>query len=737
MGSGSVGWRPFLARFLLQCAAQGDAARGRSLHACSVKIGSSAGSYVGNALVSLYAKCGLMPEARRCLEEIAERDAASWNCLINSLARQGPSGSAAAIELFRMMRAEGGAAAALPNSFTFAGVFTAAAQAPEPAAGLEAHSLAIKITGPGDVFVGSSLLNMYCKLGLVCDARKVFDRMLETNSVTWAAMISGYAAQKSGEEAFSLFKLMLEEAECRPNEFVMTSVLSAVAHPEFSGKEGREIHCLATKSGLFSFVSVRNSLLTMYAKCGQMQDAVQLFESSNGLNSITWSAMITGHAQNGNPEEALSLFSRMHSSGFRPSEFTFVGSLNACSDETALAKGRQVHAYLLKLGFESQMYTKSALVDMYAKSGNLDDARRGFDQIQEPDVVLWTTMIGGYAQNGENDEALSLYRRMELTGVSPNDLTMVSILRVCSSLPSLDLGRQVQARIHKCGFGLEVPVGSALITFYAKCGHVGDCYDIFRRMPRRDVVAWNSLISGYSHNGQGGTALELFDAMMAEGIEPDHVTFVNVLSACSHMGLVERGWGYLRSMQEDHGLTPMVEHYACMVDILSRAGKLEEAKNLIESVPVNHGACLWRILLGACRNHQNFGIGAHAGEKLMELGSRDSSAYILLSSIYAASGKWQDMERVRRRMRLLGVNKEPGCSWVEFKNKVHVFVVGDDQHPDIEEIQTEIRRLAKHMRDEDDLHSRELHFRSLTEVDDHVESGDSEDNLYYFSESLG
>ena len=711
---------------------------GRSAHACAVKVGLSGDRFLGNGLVSFYAKCQLITDAVQCFEDMDERDSASWNCVINGLARLGGSHSAAAIDLFWRMRVYG-SAAAVPNSFSFAGVFTAAALALDASAGVEAHSLAIKIMGSEDVFVGTSLVNMYCKLGMLVDARKVFDRMRHRNSVSWAAMLSGYASRKSGEEAFALFKMMLDEDECPQNEFVLTSILSSMAHPEFySSLMGRQIHCLGIKNGLLSFVSVRNSLLTMYAKCEFMQDAEKLFDSSEGLNSISWSALITGLAQNRNSTKALSLFSRMHASGYKPSEFTFVGSLNACSDEVALLQGKQLHGYLLKLGFESQIYTKSALVDMYAKCGSLGDARRGFDQIHEPDVVLWTTMIGGYAQNGENKEALHLYKSMQEGEIEPNDLTMVSILRVCSSLPSLDLGRQIHARIHKSGFGLEIPIGSSLVTFYAKCGKVNDSYDIFQSMMKKDVVAWNSVISGFSHNGLGSMALDLFNAMVKDGAKPDLVSFVNVLSACSHMGLVERGWEYLRSMTVDHGLTPMAEHYACMVDVLSRGGKLEEAKDLIESVPVNHGECLWRILLGACRNYRNYGIGAHAGEKLMELGSRDSSAYVLLSSIYSASGRWKDVERVRKRMRFMGVSKEAGCSWLEFKSKVHVFVVGDDQHPDIEEIKVEVRRLARHMKDDEEhFHSWEPHFFSFQEAHYEVEYGYWEDIFYFVSESLG
>lgn len=256
------------------------------------------------------------------------------------------------------------------------------------------------------------------------------------------------------------------------------------------------------------------------------------------------------------------------------------------------------------MAIESQIYIMTALVDMYAKCGSLVDARKGFDYLKEPDIVLWTSMIGGYVQNGENETALTLYCRMQMEGIMPNELTMASVLRACSSLAALEQGKQIHARTIKYGFNLEVPIGSALSTMYAKCGSLEDGNLVFRRMPTRDIVSWNAMISGLSQNGEGFKALELFEEMRHGTTKPDYVTFVNILSACSHMGLVERGKVYFKMMFNEFGIVPRVEHYACMVDILSRAGKLQEAKEFIESATVDHGIYLWRILLGACRNYR-------------------------------------------------------------------------------------------------------------------------------------
>ncbi|KAK9109598.1 hypothetical protein Sjap_017658 [Stephania japonica] len=447
---------------LLHCTQHRDLQRGRALHAKITKSGLNSDLHLANSIINLYTKCAVPTEAHLQFKHLQSRDVVSWNCIITGFSQMGLPGSARAIEIFKAMRAEEDA---LPNPFTFAGVFAAAANTGEASFGRQAHCVVVKTGNCGDVFVGSSLLNMYCKCGLVCDARKVFDEMPERNSVSWAGMISGYAMERRAAEAIGLFNLMRREVGGE-NEFMCTSVVSALGSPEFV-ESGKQVHCLVVKNGLMSFVSVGNSLVTMYAKCGSLDDALRTFETLSDKDSITWSAMITGYAQSGDSSKALRLFSEMHFGGLSPSEFTVVGVLNACSDLGALGEGLQVHNYLLKVGFELQIFVRTALVDMYAKCGSIVDARRGFDQLQEADIVLWTSMIGGYVQNGENEEALNLYGRMAMEGILPNGLTMTSVFKACSSLAALEQGKQVHARTIKYGFGLEVPIGSALSTMYA------------------------------------------------------------------------------------------------------------------------------------------------------------------------------------------------------------------------------------------------------------------------------
>ncbi|CAN6243661.1 unnamed protein product [Urochloa humidicola] len=685
--------------------ARGAPRAGEALHGWALKSGATSHAPVSNSLITFYCSISrpLLAAAFAVFEDIpaAARDVASWNSLLNPLSRHNPF---AALSHFCLMLSSYDCAAVLPSSHSFAAAFTAAARARSASAGAAAHALACKLPSSSDgsdnVFISTALLNMYCKLGITSDALRVFDGMPHRNAVSWTAMVSGYAAGKCFVEAFGIFRLMLQECPSEKNEFITTAVLSAVSVPS-ALLMGVQVHGLVVKDGLVGFVSVENSLVTLYAKADYMEAALQVFKSSKERNSITWSAMITGYAQNGEADSSARMFLQMHAAGFSPTEFTFVGVLNACSDMGALAVGKQAHGLMVKLGFEMEVYVKSALVDMYAKCGCIGDAKGGFQQLYDvDDVVLWTAMIAGHVQNGEFEEALVLYARMDKEGIMPSNLTIPSVLRACACLAALEPGKQLHAQIIKCGFSLNGSVGSALSTMYSKCGKLEDGMAVFRSMADRDVIAWNSIISGLSQNGCGNGALDLFEEMKLEGTAPDHITFINVLCACSHMGLVDRGWFYFRSMTKDYSLIPRLDHYACMVDILSRAGQLKEAKDFIESITVDHGTCLWGIVLGACRSLRDFDVGAYAGEKLMELGSEDSSAYILLSNIYAAQRKWNDVERVRRLMRLRGVSKDLGCSWVELNSRVHVFVVGEQQHPEAANINVELIRLAKHMKDE-------------------------------------
>jgi pentatricopeptide repeat protein len=336
---------------------------------------------------------------------------------------------------------------------------------------------------------------------------------------------------------------------------------------------------------------------------------------------------------------------------------------------------------------------------MYGECGSIEDAHSVFDKISERDVISWTAVTAGHAHNGDGKGALKLFREMQQTGLKPNQFTFTSVLSAISHLTTLDQGKELHAHITKTGFELDVSIGNALITMYAKCGNINYACQVFCRMPQYDTVSWNAMIGGYAQHGCGKEALQLFEQMQLASTKPNHITFVGVLSACSHVGLVNEGYFYFDSIKRDHSILPIMEHYACMVDLLGLAGCLDEAQRFINTMPCEPNACMWRSLLAACRIHGNEKLGIHAAERLLQLEPQDDAAYVLLSNIYAAAGRWDDVASVRNLMKELRVEKEPGFSWITVRNKVHAFFSQDRLHPQMEKIYAKLDELSEQMKD--------------------------------------
>ncbi|XP_059074052.1 pentatricopeptide repeat-containing protein At2g33680-like [Cryptomeria japonica] len=331
------------------------------------------------------------------------------------------------------------------------------------------------------------------------------------------------------------------------------------------------------------------------------------------------------------------------------------------------------------------MYISSALVDMYAKCGSMDDAEKAFRRLPRHDAVSWTAMIGGYVQNGFGVEALELFCTMRKVDIDPDEFTFSSILTACASL-SLEVGKQVHAHVKKIGQELDVTVGNALVTMYSKCGSIDNAQEIFERMVQRNLTSWNSMILACAQHGQCKGAIKLFEQIQTSQVKADGITFLGVLHACCHKGFVAEGRHYFHLMSRDRGIIPREEHYACMVDLLGRAGQLIEAEDFINSMPFKPGIMVWQTLLGACTSCGNMELGIRTAEHLLSLDPQDSATYVLLSNIYAAAGRWDDRARVRKLMKDRGVRKEVGCSWIEVNSKVHAFVLDSRLHPQMKGI---------------------------------------------------
>ncbi|KAJ7540626.1 hypothetical protein O6H91_10G023400 [Diphasiastrum complanatum] len=467
----------------------------------------------------------------------------------------------------------------------------------------------------------------------------------------------------------------------------------------------------------------------MYAKCGCTQDARELFNNMSDRDVVSWNAMIAGYAQNGLGKEALALYEQMKQEGVQPDNVTFVLLLKACASLEVLEQGKRLHSDIIKRGFQLDVIVGNTLVDMYAKCGCTEDARELFNNMTERDVVSWNAMIAGYAQNGLGKEALALYEQMKQEGVQPDNVTCVLLLKACACLAALEQGKQIHADIIKRGFQSDVIVGSTLVDMYAKCGCTEDARELFNNMSERNVVSWTAMIAGYAQNGLGKEALALFEQMQREGTKPNEVTYICVLSACAQSRLVDEGRYVFYSMCKNHGVTPTMEHYACMVDLLGRAGCLVDAELFINKMPIQPGSVVWMSLLGAARNHGNVEIGRRAFDRVMKLEPKNAAPYVLLSNIYAAAGRKDELVKIRNEMKDAGVKNMPGCSWIEVDNQVHAFVVGDATHPQSKEILAELDRLVGLMKEAG-------YIPELSFVLDDVEDEEKEIALCRHSEKL-
>jgi pentatricopeptide repeat protein len=451
-------------------------------------------------------------------------------------------------------------------------------------------------------------------------------------------------------------------------------------------KEGRAVHSHILRSKFRDDLVIHNTVLHMYAKCGALDDARKLFDRISCRDMVTWTALIAGYSQNDRSEDALLLFPQMLRVGLQPNQFTLSSLLKASGAGPNHRHGQHVHAFSFKYGYVSNVYVGSALVDMYARFDYMDDARLIFDGLASKNEVSWNALIAGHARKGQGEHALSLFREMQREDLNPTQFTYSSVFSACASSGSLEQGKWVHAHMTKSGGKLVAFAGNTLLDMYAKSGSIEDAKKIFDRLVKRDVVSWNSMLKGYSQHGLGKETVQCFEEMLRIGTEPNDVTFLCVLSACSHTGLLDEGQYYFELMKKKCMIEPHVAHYVTIVDLLGRAGLLDRALKFIRELPIEPTAAAWKALLGACRMHKNMELGAYAAERVFELDPYDSGPQVLLSNIYASARRWGDVSKVRKMMKESGLKKEPACSWVEIENTVHVFMSNDDAHLQRDEI---------------------------------------------------
>lgn len=632
---------------------------GKQVHAHIIKSSLNCNIFVGNSLIDMYAKCGSIGEAHQLFEKLhdLDRDVVSWTTLITGYAQEGLGQEA--LDLFQRMIMEG----IQPNDVTFVSILKACASVLALEQGKRIHTHLIDGSLKADLNVGNVLVDMYAKCGSIDHARQAFNTMQERDVVSWTTMIAGYAHGGLTEEAMALFRQMQQEG-MEPDDFVFVSIIQVCAKL-MDKEQGKQVHVHLINRGSEPDTFLVSSLICMYAECGSIRFACKVFDgiSEQNLNTVPWNAMIAEYVQHANGE-ARKLFKEMQAKCFLPDNITFLGMLKSCSD---LKQGKQLHVQISEGGHRSDVCLQNAIIDMYISCGCSQRACELFDKMQDRDVVSWNTVIAGHTQLEHFEEAFVLFERMQLVGLKPDNLTFSSILRACAGLAVMDYGKQVHQLIIQCSLEVNVYVKSALVDMYAKCGSIEEAYLVFKEMRERNIVSWNAMIAGYAQQGLAMDALRLFRQMQEDNMKPDSVTFVAVLYACSHSGLVSEAHNHFRLMSQAFRLTPTRDHYACMVDILGRAGLLDEAIDAINHMSAQPDAVVWMTLLGACRNHGNVDLGRHAFDRVLKLNPECSGAYILLSSLYGAAGRWDELAN-------LYVTENIGNSWMDATDEALIFL---------------------------------------------------------------
>ena len=690
---------------LKRCLKEKDLRVAREVHYCIIKSRMEQDKYVASSLLSLYIRCGSLQDARQVFDALAKKSVINWTVMIGGYVQHNRGMDA--MQLFRQMRQEYVQA----NEITYLSILKACASPLSLKWGREVHGLIRRDGLESDVRVGTALIQMYAKCGSIEEARQAFDNLTNRNVVSWNVMIGAYAGSGRGVEAYDLYLKMKEGFQ--PDAVTYVSLLNDC------GSAGalewvKDVHRHILEGGYESDVRVGNALIHMYAKSGSIEDAALVFDRIRERDLITWNVMIGAYAGSGRGVEAYDLYLKMKEEGFQADAVTYVSLLNDCASTGALEWVKDVHRHILDGGHESDVRVGNALVHMYAKSGSIEDAAVVFDRMKERNIITWTVMIGAYAGSGRGVEAYDLYLKMKEEGFQPDSVTYVSLLNDCGSAGALEWVKDVHRHILDGGHESDVRVGSALVHMYAKSGSIEDAQLVFERMEEYDVMTWNIMIGGLGQHGRGQDALELFRKMKADGLVPDAYSFVALLTACSHAGLVDEGRQIFCAMK-DYGVEPTVVHYSCMVDLLGRAGLLEETKRFISSMPVEADAGTWGALLGACRTYGNVELGELAAKEVMKLEPASASPYVLLSNIYAAAGQWDQVSFIRHMMQERGIRKEPGVSWIEISNKVHRFVVGDRSHPEAEKIYDVLNNLSKKLTAEGYIPDTRLVLRNIDE----------------------
>ncbi|PSS11379.1 Pentatricopeptide repeat-containing protein [Actinidia chinensis var. chinensis] len=654
-------------------------------HGVSIKSGLVSGVFLVSGLVENYSKSGRVNGAEKCFEECLVWDSVVWTAMINGYVWNGEFEKSR--EVFVDMRGLG----LELNEFSLTSVLGALFEAKQ---GEQIHGLSLKIgfLCGCSIHLNNAVMSMYCRLGRKPDAIKVFDEIPDPDVVSWTGRIG---AAYDGVEAFELFGFCYSRG-LEVNEYTLSNVLSAIAGSKLLNP-GKLIHGLCFKAGHLFIVSVCNAMISMYGKCGLMGDVKHVFDEMICPDSVSWNSLIAGYYENGLFSEAILMFSQMYDFSIVPNKYSIATILGVVSNSCSPRQAMQIHSLIIKFGFESDNSMLSSLITSYGKCNGIDESKRVFSEIDEPNVLLLNAMEATCVHCSYHFDALKLFQKARNLSIEVDSTTFSIVLKTCGVLTDLELGRTIHSLAFKSGADQDIFVESAVIDAYCKCGSIADAEKAFRDISNDNLAAWNAMLMGYAQCGCFREVFDLFKKIPELGMKPDEITYLGVLSSCCHAGLVNEAQSHLNSMFKLHGVTPCLEHYACVVDVLGRVGLIEEAKRTIDQMSICPDAHIWQILLSACNIHGHVDIGKVAAGELLLLQPENESAYVLLSNLYASAGMWNAVRNLRREMKERVIYKEPGSSWIQVRGSIRYFFAGEALHPEREGIYTMLQILSEQM----------------------------------------
>ncbi|CAA7027031.1 unnamed protein product [Microthlaspi erraticum] len=701
------------------CVRLGSSYSGKILHSYIIKIGLEKDTLVGNNLVSMYAKCGFVfPEACTAFNSIADKDVVSWNAFIAGLSENNMK--ADALRSFSLMLKE----RKEPNYATIANVLPVCASMDKDIAcrsGRQIHSYVVQRSWlQTNLSVCNSLVSFYLRVGRLDEAASLFTRMGSRDLVSWNVVIAGYASNCEWFKALQSFHKLVQKGNVSPDSVTIVSILPVCAQLN-SLTFGKEIHSYILRhSYLSEDTSVGNALVSFYARFGDTSAAFRAFSLISKKDIISWNAILDAFADSPEHSEFINILHHLFNEAIVLDSVTILSIVKFCTHAQGVGRVKEVHGYSLKAGFlhvEEEPMLGNALLDAYAKCGNVEYARKIFQGLSKRrTLVTYNSMLSGYVNSGSHDdaqilfsemsttdlttwslmvriyaerccpgEAIDVFREIQARGMRPNTVTIMSLLPACAQIASLHLVRQCHGYIIRGGFS-DIHLKGTLLDVYAKCGSLKSAYSVFQSDADRDLVMFTAMIGGYAAHGMGKEALMIYSHMIDSGIKPDHVFITTLLSACSHAGLIQDGLQIFDSVRTVHGMKPTMEQYASVVDLLARGGRLDDAYSFVTQMPVEPNANIWGTLLRACTTYNRMDLGRSVANHLLQAESVDIGNYVQISNMFATDDKWEGVMELRNLMKKKEMKKPAGCSWLDLDGQMNAFVSGDCSHPQRESI---------------------------------------------------